>query len=308
MSNSIKKSSLIIWLWFCVQIVIAQDSTNLLSRVSISSPTAASLGKFGDIPVSYHTGIPTIDVPIYTVESGSLKLPISLSYHSSGVKVNEPAGWVGIGWALNAGGVITRSVMGTPDESNTSYGSLNQFGHYSNYGFNNYVNMNNVPDYRGFATGIKDGEPDLYFFNFNGYSGKFYFRDDHTPVCLPEEDIKIQPDYTGSGTFNGFTIVVPDGTKYYFGSTGNTTAVSPKELTNPISQKSGASNAIAASSWYLNKIISADGVDSIKLQYASENYGYFTLSTFPLDGVRSSSPNAPLYEYDLVKMLLMVLD
>src|SRR5690348_14728300 len=83
----------------------AQDTTNTIGRVSIASPNAASLGKYGDIPVSYHTGLPQISIPIYTIESGSLKLPISLSYHASGLKVQEQASWVGAGWALNAGGV-----------------------------------------------------------------------------------------------------------------------------------------------------------------------------------------------------------
>ena len=73
------------------------DTSNTIGRVTISSPTAASLGKFGDIPVSYHTGIPHIDIPIYTVESGSIKLPIGLSYHAAGLKVQDNAGWVGAG-------------------------------------------------------------------------------------------------------------------------------------------------------------------------------------------------------------------
>src|SRR5258708_35764953 len=118
--------------------VDAQDTTGTIGRVTIASPTAASLGKYGDIPVSYHTGIPQISVPIYTVQSGSLKLPISLSYHASGLKVHEPAGWVGAGWALNAGGAITRTVVGSPDDRGYSTSNV-LYGHYSDYGFNNYL-------------------------------------------------------------------------------------------------------------------------------------------------------------------------
>ena len=80
------------------------------------APTPASLGKYGDIPVSNHTGIPDITIPIYTLSEGSISVPISLSYHASGIKVQETASWVGLGWALNAGGVITRTVQGAPDE------------------------------------------------------------------------------------------------------------------------------------------------------------------------------------------------
>src|SRR5450755_1872010 len=123
-----------------VSLLRGQDTTNTIGHVTISSPTAASLGKFGDIPVSYHTGIPQISVPIYTVESGSLKLPISLSYHASGLKVQENASWVGAGWALNAGGVITRTVVGAPDDRGNANLNNVSNGYYSNYGFNSYLN------------------------------------------------------------------------------------------------------------------------------------------------------------------------
>src|SRR5579859_4591507 len=111
--RSIHPFLLIPFLLSCL-IVSAQDTTNTIGNVSIASPTAASLGKYGDIPVSYNTGVPNISIPIYTVQSGGLKLPIGLSYHASGLKVQENASWVGAGWSLNAGGVITRTVVGAP--------------------------------------------------------------------------------------------------------------------------------------------------------------------------------------------------
>lgn len=114
-----------------VDFVVAVFVTSILSSVQtnaqspyvqgIKPPTfpsanAASLGKYGDIPVSYHTGTPEISIPIYTVKQGSLSLPISLSYHSSGIRVSEVASWVGLGWSLNAGGVVTRTIHGGPDD------------------------------------------------------------------------------------------------------------------------------------------------------------------------------------------------
>ena len=170
----------------------AQDSANAMGTVSIASPTAASLGKYGDIPVSYHTGIPNIDIPFYTVKAGPLSLPISLSYHASGLKVMEPASWVGAGWSLNAGGVITRTVVGQPDERGTNVGASEIYGHFSDRGFSNYVYIttgSTQEDWLGFAAGRKDGQPDLFFFNFGGYTGKFYFRDDRTPIPqVPQQD------------------------------------------------------------------------------------------------------------------------
>jgi hypothetical protein len=55
--------------------------------VVMPAPNAAALGKYSDIPVSYSTGVPNISIPIYTVQDGSVSLPISLNYHASGIKV-----------------------------------------------------------------------------------------------------------------------------------------------------------------------------------------------------------------------------
>ncbi|HET7116690.1 MAG TPA: hypothetical protein VFI29_09375 [Hanamia sp.] len=269
----------------CLIKVNAQDTTNTIGHVSIASPNAAALGKYGDIPVSYHTGIPQINIPVYTVESGSLKLPISLSYHASGLKVQEQASWVGAGWSLNAGGMITRTVVGAPDDRGYST-SLVTDGHYTDTGYCNYLtNVNSVDDI-AFARGYKDGEPDLYFFNFGGASGKFYFNDDRTPMLVPEQDFKILP-FTQSGQgFIGFIVTASDGTKYYFGQVGNNASVSPIEITNPFTLQNGPSNTTAAaSSWFLNKIISADGTDSITFAYQQENYSYYTQLWSPVTSV-----------------------
>src|SRR5207253_8323864 len=63
----------------------AGQTTSTLKEVVPPSPTVASLGKYGDIPVSLYTGIPNITVPLYNIEYGDLSLPVSISYHSAGV-------------------------------------------------------------------------------------------------------------------------------------------------------------------------------------------------------------------------------
>jgi hypothetical protein len=260
----------------------AQSSQTTYGTVTISSPTAASLGKYGDIPVGYHTGVPEINIPIYTVEAGPLKLPIGLNYHLSGIKVMEPSSWVGAGWSLNAGGMITRTVMGAPDEAGNS-ASSEQDGHFSNNGFNSYLYYGGQQDWQNFANGQKDGQPDLYTFNFNGYTGKFYFRDDRTPILVPEQDLQIIPSYSGGRSIDYFTIVTPDGTHYVFGNSPGVTGAVPIEVTNVYSFKSGPMAAPPTSSWFLNKIVSGDGQFTINLIYQAESYGFFTLSLFPID-------------------------
>lgn len=294
--------------------VQAQESAtkNLYGKVSIASPTAASLGKYADIPVNYYTGIPQISVPLYTIKEGPLSLPIGLSYHAGGMKVQEPASWVGAGWALNAGGVITRTVMGGPDEKGTS--AYHYLCHFSDYGYNSYLKnyttslwpipaggdfyKDNTPDVYNLQQGHYDTEPDLFFFNFNGYSGKFFFSDDRTPVLVDGNDLKIEYYYpnepapgisganTKSANIQGFIITTPNGDKYYFGITDNATVTgtSPVETTFPFSVDSNGLPDQVYSSYYLSKIVAADGVHTIQFIYQAEKYSYYTISMIPIIG------------------------
>ncbi|MBS1509563.1 MAG: hypothetical protein JST86_01885 [Bacteroidetes bacterium] len=319
----------------CVMLIFAttligQGINNPINKISIASPSAAALGKYGDIPVSYHTGLPQINIPIYSVTAGPLSLPISVSYHASGLKVQEPASWTGAGWSLNSGGVITRSVAGLPDDFGEGITSNQTHGHYSHYGFSNYYfaslssgGNSTLPDWQNFARGYKDGEPDLYFFNFGSYSGKFYFRDDRTPVIIPAADFKIDPYFTGTGYIQGFVITTLNGTKYYFGNTPGITGAAPVEYTQSVTSQNGVSTANVISSWYLNKIASADSIFSINLTYENETYGYHTVSMFPVaepiptapqSGGGSTTPGEPgeiqatsfpaTHGYDLVKNIV----
>ncbi|MCD2421224.1 hypothetical protein LQ567_00515 [Niabella pedocola] len=266
--------------------ILSAQAGKELGKITISSPTAASLGKYADIPVNKNTGIPEISVPLYTVTSGPLSLPLTLSYHASGLKVQEVSGWTGAGFAMQAGGAITRTVRGLPDDRSSVVNQTK--AHYVDYGYSNYLYRSGsdslVADV-DFANGVLDGEPDLYFFNFNGYAGKFYFNDDRTPVLVPEQDLKIEVGMQESiGTIEGFTITTPDGTKYYFGKNGNTGTVIPIEKTSVYSAKGGIVSGKPVSSWFLNKVSSADGLFSINLSYQPERYSYYTFSTEQVAG------------------------
>lgn len=98
-------------------IFLAVGSLCCPGQENVNSPAATEFVRYERIPVSYFNGLPSIEIPVYTVETKDLYLPISLSYHASGIKVNQYPTAVGLGWALNAGGGITRIVNGIPDET-----------------------------------------------------------------------------------------------------------------------------------------------------------------------------------------------
>ena len=54
-----------------------------LPKVIQPSPDASALFRYQDYPMDYSTGLPQISIPIYEVKSGSLSVPISISYHAA---------------------------------------------------------------------------------------------------------------------------------------------------------------------------------------------------------------------------------
>src|SRR3989337_2880218 len=62
------------------------------------SPEAMSLGKYADHAVSMYTGLPNISIPLYPIGVRDIKLDLSLTYHASGIRVEQEASSVGLGW------------------------------------------------------------------------------------------------------------------------------------------------------------------------------------------------------------------
>ncbi|WP_455584938.1 hypothetical protein [Bacteroides sp.] len=168
---------------------------------NIPNPTAASLGQYADVPVSLYAGLPQINIPIYEIEMGTYTLPISLSYHASGIKVSQEASWVGLGWSLNAGGVITHSIKGTDDIEREGYPNFDEF--YPGEDFFQH----------------EDTEPDIFTYNFAGYTGKFTLKKGGGVFLVnPENHLKIERKKENFGNrFDDYwTITTPDGIIYDF--------------------------------------------------------------------------------------------
>jgi hypothetical protein len=182
------------------------------------------LGKFGDIPVSNYTGVPSVEIPIYNVITGELSLPISLNYHAGGIRVDEIASNAGLGWALNCGGMISRTVRGIPDDS--QYGYLN-----------NGIDILSVPSlsltekynlYQKIQSNLTDLEPDVYNYSFFGKSGKFLIDRITRKGYLVNNNEKISIQWNSDGTW-----LITDGTglKYYFGNVAEQSIVNQQGRT-----------------------------------------------------------------------------
>jgi hypothetical protein len=184
-----------------------------LPNIIPMSPEASSLAKFTETPVSYYTGLPNISIPIYTIDQKGIKIPIDISYHARGIQVGEIASRVGLGWALNYGGSISRQTRGIEDER-SFYGYLSL--DYLKDFFMNPTVINNI--YNMYVDHPEfDFDPDVFHFNANGVSGKFLFdQKDKKPVVQKFDDLKI--DYTrDQNGISSFKITDKSGNKFYYG-------------------------------------------------------------------------------------------
>lgn len=240
----------------------------------IQSPNVASLGTFGSIPISYNTGTPDISIPIYTVQSGSITVPIALRYHPASVRPNEHPGWVGLGWSLQSAGIITRKKNNIIDEFESESIADSYYDHgrfiLDDADWDSHAKLKNY--YVFHNNKITDVEPDEFIFNFLGYSGKFILTANGWQV-ISDQDIKVEvnsfikeniakrikhnlnfPHLTPleyPRNYFQFTLTTADGTQYVFGGldSGGEDAV---EYT--INYESNITH-YTASAWHLIRII-----------------------------------------------------
>lgn len=234
-----------------------------LNNVVPPSPTAAELGKYGDQPVSYFTGTPQISIPIFEVKGKSLSLPISLSYHASGIQVSEVASWVGLGWSLNAGGVITRTLHGRADEKSGYFVDGHVLDDLDDPTTLDYDTQWDIAD------GQKDLQPDVFYYNFNGRSGKFVigFGEDNALTAYTFDYVPL--DISFEQDLSQWIITTKDGTKYYFGISydGTRTATETSIPNHECDLESNPHIEVYSSAWYLMDIVTADETDHITLSY-----------------------------------------
>jgi len=262
---------------FFIQLDLYSQNSNTdpgtqIIKVVPASPTAASLGFYGSTPISYYTGTPSISIPLYEILSGSLKLPVTLSHHGGGIKVEEMASWVGLGWSLSAGGVITRTVRGIPDDVvNGFFNEPMKVKFMIDHG-SDPIYHDQIAEYLKMAgQGTYDTEPDIYYFNFGGISGKFYYDQENNEFyTIPRLNIKISHTNTGD-----FILTAEGGNVYSFtakeftSSTGSN--CSPQATAPP-----GNVYSNSITSWYLTKIENPEATDNITFNYVDKYYSYQT--------------------------------
>lgn len=249
----------------------SQDVPYRPSKIIPPSPTAASIGSFGNIQVGFYNGLPDIGIPLYDIITANHSLKIGLRYNASGTKVLQDASLVGLGWTLNAGGAITRTVRQLDDFAVSGYyrsTALPASNPDNSYKYNPATENADKMYMDRVYSGKMDGEPDIFNYNFGRHSGSFVLgKAVDGSVVFYDEKNNMNLAYT-SGSW---IAIDEDGYKYYLG-TGERSQdyyrSSNTELTNYNGVDAFYFNIESSpiTSWYLDSIV-APTSEKISFEY-----------------------------------------
>ncbi|NLR79972.1 RHS repeat protein [Chitinophaga eiseniae] len=223
------------------------------------SPQSRAFQIYGEVPVAYNTGIPDISIPLYTVKSGDIEVPIVLRYYAVGIKPRELNQTnIGAGWTLDVGGLVSRSIEGRADELYPKPNPMKTADQIDQDNYDDILYLNDILSNRK-----KDAQYDKFSYSVGNKHGNFSIQDDgtgqfkaYTYPFVPY-DIQVQ---TGSPTdpmyyrkITGIDITDDDGKRYKFGYSNIEKAITDADQ--------------APTGWYLEQISDVSGANTISFAY-----------------------------------------
>jgi hypothetical protein len=223
--------------------------------ISLPSPNNIFATSYLNTNVNMYTGGQDITLPLYTLKTKELSIPLSLVYKATGVRLQDVASYVGTGWNLQGAGVLSRIVRGLPDESEKGYIGKNQAGKEMNTGGDNVKERSEK-----IARGDLDGEPDLFFVSTPTGECSFIFDENGAAVFNQPCGYKISFERASANDDLSITWYVTDesGTRYTYGAD-----VGAREYV----KQQGQTTPEVISSWYLSRVTSFDKSTIINLSY-----------------------------------------
>jgi YD repeat-containing protein len=180
-----------------------------------SSPEASSIIKADVAGVTLNTGSASTNIPFYELKMNGFSVPIGLGYSTTGLRVDEVPGRVGMNWSMSGTGVVTRSVQGAPDDYSARLAYPSDFVFNLGATQEDITFLNNLTNSSG-----NDNQPDEFMVSAPGLSLRFILDNAGNPLQIPFSNVKIDVvggPFHGSGYFSDFIVTNTNGVKYYFG-------------------------------------------------------------------------------------------
>jgi len=269
------------------------------------------------VSVGQFTGTPNVVIPLYTVRSGGVSMPINLVYTGTGVKVQDVEGLAGMNWNVTVGGTIYREVRGLPDDCKQNQAGAARLGWlYNTNGtkINNFAIANNSSDLtyiNNNFSDLSDTEPDIFHVAAPGLNCSLVFDNNHILQTIPYQDLKVSYTTDTNGMITSFTIRNDKGLTYTFDGYETTTSTSfpasPAFFNQRHQQYAGAvsvAGIVYNSSWKISSITDDAGnqlfVDMNTLGEGMPNhsdYLNFSTDSISLYAGTSSGGVSPATQY-----------
>lgn len=167
---------------------------------NFSEPSTSSIASYVNAGVSPSTGIPSISIPVYQLETSDKNFSVSvgLSYHPYNAKPDVPASEVGLGWSLFKGGTISRKVIEEVDDTLNWTDTTERYADVFYY---------NIPGNSGKFSIYKDAASNtLVLNNISGEKLKFEYTRDLSTTRLAITSFKITDDKGYQYYFNDYNL------------------------------------------------------------------------------------------------------
>jgi YD repeat-containing protein len=247
------------------------DEGFISSKINPISPIAATFENIVLDPneiVDKNTGAPNLLIPIEEVPiNSSYSFSLQLSHNGLGVKVNDIAGFCGMKWNLQGMGIITREVMGIPDEEDK----------FNRVSINDYHDYDEITNFiHEYGASARDMAPDIFHVSALGENFSFVLSGDDLQdyMVIKENEYEIEQNLNYIvPSASTFTITRSDGVKLYFGGTDayERSQMQSKDVHGETVSHVDTYNIKA---WFLKKIIYPDG-NTIDFHY--KNFDWSTL-------------------------------
>ena len=251
---------------FCFIILAYTASIPGLNAQTFTTPEVFSFKQDVFSPVSFYTGKVNVSIPLYTVTTNEINIPITLDYTGGGgLRALNTYSSAGFGWRISAGGAITRSMNGSPDEDNNGVYDPPLTGFFSltpNANSNSNVRNNVASVVPSMTTELT---PDIFSFSFLGHSGYFLMGHDGEFKIQSESIVEVEKalaSYEDAGNLINFVLTSNNGTKFTFGCTDGSVELSGGDYGEPFQ----------ANAWYLTKIQSPNGKEIILSYHANDSH------------------------------------
>jgi RHS repeat-associated protein len=242
--------------------------TNLQEQTRTSAtPEAASLVGQTKVSVSPYTGSINYTLPIHTMKGHALSMDVRLSYGGNGNKVGTMPGWVGLGWTLQAGGVVTRTVRGAPDNKANYFSKTSDIDELITFSSGDAIQKNELM--YDAKLGYLETQPDMFDIKFPGGGGTFFIAPDKSIVSRYSEDFTVVPSFDAQDKITQFIVRDGRGNKYTFDQI-ETTQMNVNTAMDGGAQV-GVTVSTFQSAWYLSEIESFDKTEEVLFTYHTES-------------------------------------